>query len=57
MTATPPFNPFFMFATGIDSAAPRIDGIRHDQMELTGHYDSVRAAHSLAGWPAGPEVA
>lgn len=25
--------------------------------ELTGHYDSVRAAHSLAGWPAGPEVA
>ncbi|MDE2618809.1 MAG: glycoside hydrolase family 1 protein [Sphingomonadales bacterium] len=38
MESSPPFNPFFMFATGIDSAAPRIDGVRHDQMALTGHY-------------------
>jgi beta-glucosidase/6-phospho-beta-glucosidase/beta-galactosidase len=28
-----------MFATGIDSAAPVVGGIRHDQMELTGHYE------------------
>lgn len=34
----PPFNPFFMFATGIDSSAPLIRGMRHDQMELVGHY-------------------
>lgn len=39
MQSTPPFNPFFMFATGIDSAAPRVRGVRHDQMELVGHYD------------------
>lgn len=39
MESSPPFNPFFMFATGIDSAAPRIDGVRHDQMALTGHYE------------------
>lgn len=39
MTPTPPFNPFFMFATGIDSAAPMVQGKRHDQMELTGHFE------------------
>jgi beta-glucosidase/6-phospho-beta-glucosidase/beta-galactosidase len=39
VSSNPPFNPFFMFATGIDSSAPRIGGRRHDQMELTGHYD------------------
>lgn len=38
----PPFNPFFMFATGIDSTAPKIGGVRHDQMEKTGHYDRWR---------------
>lgn len=38
----PPFNPFFMFATGIDSTAPMIEGVRHDQMEKTGHYDRWR---------------
>ena len=27
-----------MFATGIDSAAPMIAGVRHEQMELSGHY-------------------
>lgn len=37
-SASPPFNPFFMFATGIDSAAPCIDGSRIDQMEKSGHY-------------------
>jgi len=37
--ANPPFNPFFMFATGIDSSAPMIAGVRHDQMELVGHYE------------------
>ena len=42
MTSSPPFNPFFMFATGIDSTAPKIDGVRHDQMEKTGHYDRWR---------------
>jgi beta-glucosidase/6-phospho-beta-glucosidase/beta-galactosidase len=31
-----------MFATGIDSTAPMIDGVRHDQMEKTGHYDRWR---------------
>lgn len=39
MQSETPFNPFFMFSTGIDSAAPRVHGRRHDQMELTGHYD------------------
>jgi beta-glucosidase/6-phospho-beta-glucosidase/beta-galactosidase len=38
LSSNPPFNPFFMFATGIDSTAPLIDGVRHDQMEKTGHY-------------------
>lgn len=38
LASPPPFNPFFMFATGIDSAAPKIGGMRHDQMEKSGHY-------------------
>lgn len=42
MASSPPFNPFFMFATGIDSTAPKIGGVRHDQMEKTGHYDRWR---------------
>jgi beta-glucosidase/6-phospho-beta-glucosidase/beta-galactosidase len=42
LSSAPPFNPFFMFATGIDSTAPKIDGVRHDQMEKTGHYDRWR---------------
>lgn len=40
--APPPFNPFFMFATGIDSAAPMLNGERQDQMEKTGHYGRWR---------------
>lgn len=48
MSQTPPFNPFFMFATGIDSAAPRSDGKRHDQMEKAGHYDRWRSDIDLA---------
>jgi beta-glucosidase/6-phospho-beta-glucosidase/beta-galactosidase len=31
-----------MFATGIDSTAPKVAGVRHDQMEKTGHYDRWR---------------
>lgn len=42
MSTPPPFNPFFMFATGIDSTAPMIDGVRHDQMEKSGHYERWR---------------
>jgi len=38
----PPFNPFFMFATGIDSAMPRLNGERLDQMEKSGHYERWR---------------
>jgi beta-glucosidase/6-phospho-beta-glucosidase/beta-galactosidase len=43
LSSSPPFNPFFMFATGIDSTAPNVAGVRHDQMEKTGHYDRWRA--------------
>lgn len=42
MIEAPPFNPFFMFSTGIDSAVPRVEGRRLDQMELSGHYDRIR---------------
>jgi len=38
----PPFNPFFMFATGIDSAMPKLGGERIDQMEKCGHYERWR---------------
>ena len=38
----PPFNPFFMFATGIDSAMPKLNGARLDQLEKSGHYDRWR---------------
>src|SRR5690349_14128916 len=31
-----------MFATGIDSTAPTVNGVRHDQMEKTGHYHRWR---------------
>jgi beta-glucosidase len=48
MTQPPPFNPFFMFATGIDSAAPKADGRRRDQMEHSGHYDRWREDIDLA---------
>lgn len=48
MTETPPFNPFFMFATGIDSAAPVIDGQRIDQMERIGHFERWRDDIDLA---------
>ena len=42
MTDTPPFNPFFMFATGIDSAVPKLNGERLDQMDKSGHYQRWR---------------
>lgn len=42
MDPRPPFNPFFMFATGIDSAMPMLRGQRLDQMEKTGHYERWR---------------
>lgn len=48
MTDTPPFNPFFMFATGIDCAAPKIDGKRHDQMESSRHYERWREDVDIA---------
>jgi beta-glucosidase/6-phospho-beta-glucosidase/beta-galactosidase len=41
-TDTAPFNPFFMFATGIDSAMPKLNGERLDQMEASGHYTRWR---------------
>ena len=37
-----PFNPYFMFATGIDSSCPKVDGRRVDQMERCGHYTHWR---------------
>lgn len=42
MDSAPPFNPFFMFATGIDSAAPKLNGERLDQMAKAGHYERWR---------------
>lgn len=45
---TPPFNPFFMFATGIDCAAPKAAGKRLDQMESNCHYDRWREDIDLA---------
>jgi beta-glucosidase/6-phospho-beta-glucosidase/beta-galactosidase len=33
-----PFNPFFMFATGVDSSCPKIAGQRVDPLESSGHY-------------------
>lgn len=33
-----PFNPYFMFATAIDSSCPVSGGIRMDQMAKSGHY-------------------
>lgn len=49
MTDTPPpFNPFFMFTTGVDSSAPIANGRRMDQMELAGHYDRCREDIDLA---------
>jgi len=44
----PPFNPFFMFATGIDAAMPKLNGVRLDQMERSGHYDRWREDLDLA---------
>ncbi|MES2492432.1 MAG: family 1 glycosylhydrolase [Pseudomonadota bacterium] len=48
MSTPPPFNPFFMFATGIDCAAPMGGGQRLDQMEKIGHYSRWRQDIDLA---------
>ena len=33
-----PFNPYFMFATGIDSGCPKVAGRRMDQLDRCDHY-------------------
>ena len=48
-TEAMPFNPYFMFATGIENSNPTIDGgrIRVDQMEKCGHYERWREDFDL----------
>jgi beta-glucosidase len=39
--------PAFMFTTGIEASAPRVDGRRVDEMEACGHYDRWREDFEL----------
>jgi beta-glucosidase len=48
VTERPPFNPFFMFATGVDAASPMHDGERLDQMESNRHYQNWQTDIDLA---------
>jgi beta-glucosidase/6-phospho-beta-glucosidase/beta-galactosidase len=42
-----PSTPAFMFTTGIENSAPRVDGRRVDEMEACGHYDRWREDFDL----------